>query len=138
MKTTLSTAFLAIIFAATPSLAQMSREDRATAVKVDRVVNQQMLANKIPGVSLAILRKGKIILLKSYGLANVEHQVPVKPETIFQSGSLGKQFTAAAVMILAQENKRSLHDKVSKYFPDLPATWKDITIYHLLTHTSGL
>ena len=138
MKTTLSTAFLAIIFAATPSLAQMSREDRATAVKIDRVVNEQMLANKIPGVSLATLRKGKITLLKSYGLANVEHQVPVKPETIFQSGSLGKQFTAAAVMLLVQDNKLSLDDKISKYFPDVPATWKDITVWNLLTHTSGL
>ncbi len=102
------------------------------------VVNEQMLANKIPGMSLAVLRKGKIVLLKSYGLANVEHQVPVKPETIFQSGSIGKQFTAAAVMILVQENKLSLDDRVSKYFPDLPATWKDITVWHLLTHTSGL
>ena len=138
MNTTLSTALLAIIFAATPSLAQMSREDRATAVKVDRVVNQQMLANKIPGVSLAILRKGKIILLKSYGFANVEHQVPVKPDTVFQSGSIGKQFTAAAVMLLVQDNKLSLDDSISKYFPDVPATWKDITVWNLLTHTSGL
>jgi CubicO group peptidase (beta-lactamase class C family) len=120
-------------FAATPSLAQISREDRATAVKIDRVVNQQMLANKIPGVSLAILRKCKIILLKSYGLANVEHQVPVKPETIFQSGSLGKQFTAAAVMLLVQDNKLSLDDKISKYFPDVRAKWKDITVWNLLT-----
>ena len=138
MKTTLSTAFLAIICAVTPCLAQMSREDRAAAVKIDRLVKEQMLANKIPGVSLAILRKGKIILLKSYGLANVEHQVPIKPVTVFQSGSIGKQFTAAAVMLLVQENKLSLDDKISKYFPDVPATWKDITVWNLLTHTSGL
>lgn len=130
MKTTL----LVICLLASTSVAQ----DRAAAVKIDGVVNEQMSAHKIPGVSLAVLRKGKIVLLKSYGLANVEHQVPVKPETIFQSGSIGKQFTAAAVMILAQENKLSLDDHVSKYFPDVPATWKDITIYHLLTHTSGL
>ena len=124
---------------ATPCLAQqLSREDRAAALKIDRVVNQQMLANKIPGVSLAVLRKGKIILLKSYGLANVEHRVPVKPDTVFQSGSMGKQFTAAAVMLLVQENKLSLDDKISKYLPDVPATWKDITVWNLLTHTSGL
>ena len=119
-----------------PCLAQQT--DRAAAVRIDRVVRQQMAENKIPGVSLAVLRNGKMLLLKSYGLANVEHQVPVKPETIFQSGSMGKQFTAAAVMILAQENKLSLDDKISKYFPDTPASWKDITIRHLLTHTSGL
>jgi CubicO group peptidase (beta-lactamase class C family) len=110
----------------------------AQPARIDRVVTQRMSANKIPGVSLAVLREGKIIFLKSYGLANVEHQVPVKPETVFQSGSIGKQFTAAAVMILAQENRLSLDDKISKYFPDAPATWKDITIWHLLTHTSGL
>ena len=139
MKTTLSSAFLAIIFLAIPSLAQqISPEDREAAAKIDRIVNQQMLANKIPGVSLAVLRQGKLILLKSYGLGNVEHQVPVKPETIFQSGSIGKQFTAAAVMLLVQENRLSLEDKISKYFPDVPATWKDITVWNLLTHTSGL
>ena len=125
---------LVICLLASTSFAQ----DRAASVKIDRVVNEQMSAHKIPGVSLAVLRKGKIVLLKSYGLANVEHHVPVKPETIFQSGSIGKQFTAAAVMILVQENKLSLDDHLSKYFPDVPATWKDITIYHLLTHTSGL
>jgi CubicO group peptidase (beta-lactamase class C family) len=97
-----------------------------------------MLANKIPGVALAVLRKGKVIHLKGYGLANVEHQVPVKPTTIFQSGSIGKQFTAAAVMVLVQEHKLSLDDKLSQYFPDAPATWNDITVWNLLTHTSGL
>lgn len=139
MKLNLLVICLTICFLATVSSAQqITKADHVAAAKIDRVVNEQMLANKIPGVSLAVLRKGKIVLLKSYGLANVEHQVPVKPETIFQSGSIGKQFTAAAVMILVQENKLSLDDKISKYFPDLPATWKDITVWHLLTHTSGL
>ena len=139
VKTILSKTLIAIVFVAAPCLAQtVSSEDRASAVKVDHVVNQQMLANQIPGVSLAVLRKGEIILLKSYGLANVEHQVPVKPTTVFQSGSIGKQFTAAAVMLLVQENRLSLDDKISKYFPDVPATWKDITVWNLLTHTSGL
>lgn len=127
-----------ITFAGSPSLAQQSREDRAAAVRVDRVVEQQMLAYKTPGVSLVVLRRGKIVYLKSYGLANVEHQVPVKPATVFQSGSMGKQFTAAAVMILVQENKLSLDDKISKYFPDAPSSWNNITVRHLLTHTSGL
>ena len=126
------------LLVSTASAHQLTKSDRAAALKVDRAVNEQMLANKIPGVSLAVLRRGRIVLLKSYGLANVEHQVPVKPETIFQSGSIGKQFTAAAVMVLVQENKLSLDDHISKYFPDVPTTWKDITIWNLLTHTSGL
>jgi CubicO group peptidase (beta-lactamase class C family) len=139
MKRTLPSAVLALIFLATPCLAQqLSREDRAALLQVDRLVNEQMLANKIPGVALAVLRKGKVIHLKGYGLANVEHQVPVKPATIFQSGSMGKQFTAAAVMLLVQEHKLSLDDKISNYIPDVPATWKDISIRNLLTHTSGL
>ena len=134
MKPILLNACLAVFVATTCLAQQTNREAR----KIDRVVNQQMAANAIPGVSLAVLRRGKIVLLKSYGLANVEHRVPVTPATVFQSGSLGKQFTAAAVMILVQENKLSLADKISKYFPDVPATWNDITIRHLLTHTSGL
>ncbi len=124
---------LAIFLIATPCLAQP-----VPAAKIDRVIKQQMDANKIPGVSLAVIRNGKIVLLKSYGLANVEHHVPVRPETIFQSGSIGKQFTAAAIMILVQEHKLSLDDKISRYFSDAPASWKEITVWNLLTHTSGL
>lgn len=119
----------------TPNIAD---KDRAVEKRIDQVVKEYMSAYKIPGVSFALLRKGKIVLLKSYGLANVELQVPVKPETIFQSGSIGKQFTAAAIMVLVQEGKISLDDKISKYIPDGPSTWKDITIWNLLTHTSGL
>jgi CubicO group peptidase (beta-lactamase class C family) len=125
---------IAILFICTAVFAQ----DRTQTAKIDRVVRQQMLVNKIPGVSLVVLRAGKIVLLKSYGLANVEHQVPVKPQTVFQSGSIGKQFTAAAVMILVQDNRLSLDDKLSRFFPDAPASWKEITVWHLLTHTSGL
>jgi len=96
-----------------------------------------MQSRKIPGLAIAIVRSGKIEILKTYGFANLEHRVPVKPETIFQSGSIGKQFTAAAVMILVQEGKISLEETITKYFPEAPATWKDITVRHLLTHTAG-
>src|SRR5436190_2272571 len=106
--------------------------------KIDSYIQSEMRRYKVPGVSLAILRKGKISILKSYGLANVELAVPVKPETIFQSGSIGKQFTAAAVMLLVQDGKLALDDKISKHLPDTPASWKDITIRDLLTHTSGM
>ena len=111
----LQSAKLALVLIATSCLAQqLSREDQVALAKIDRVVEQQMLANKIPGVSLAVLRKGKVIHLKRYGLANVEHHVPVKPSTIFQSGSIGKQFTAAAVILLVQENKLALDEKISR------------------------
>src|SRR5215510_7727535 len=138
MKPLLLTCLTAVLLSPSVCLAQQTAADREAGARIDRVITQQMDANKIPGVSLAVLRNGKIVLQKSYGLANVEHQVPVKPATIFQSGSMGKQFTAAAVMILAQENKLSLDDRVSKYFPDIPASWNEITVWNLLTHTSGL
>src|SRR5690349_2249979 len=100
------------------SLSLPCSAQQTDAAKIDRFVKQQMLAQQIPGVAVAVLREGKIELLKNYGFSNVELQVPVKPETIFQSGSIGKQFTAAGIMLLVQDNKLSLEDKISKYFPD--------------------
>lgn len=109
-----------------------------SSTKVDEFIRAEMQAQQIPGLSLAVIKNGEIMIAKGYGLANVELQVPVKPETIFQSGSMGKQFTATAVMMLMKEGKLSLDDKITKYFPDGPETWRNITIRHLLTHTSGM
>ena len=106
--------------------------------KIEEYLHTQMQAQQIPGVALAVVRDGKIVLARGYGLANVEHQIPVKPETIFQSGSTGKQFTATAVMMLVEEGKLNLEDKITKYFTDAPESWSNITVRHLLTHTSGM
>jgi CubicO group peptidase (beta-lactamase class C family) len=108
------------------------------STKIDEYVRTEMQAQQIPGVSLAVVKDGEILLARGYGFANVEHQVPAKPETIFQSGSTGKQFTATAVMMLVEEEKLSLDDKLRKYFSDSPDAWRDITVRHLLTHTSGM
>ena len=108
------------------------------STRIDDYIRAEMQAQKIPGLSLAVIKNGEIVLAKGYGLANVEHQVPAKPETIFQSGSMGKQFTATAVMMLVEEGKLSLDDKITKFFPDSPEAWRNITVRHLLTHTSGL
>jgi len=110
----------------------------AISAKVDDFIRVEMQRQQIPGVSLAVVKDGKPVLVKGYGLANVEHQVPVKPETIFQSGSVGKQFTSMAVMILVEEGKIALDEKIGKYLGDVPASWSNITIRHLLTHTSGM
>src|SRR5215208_5291846 len=110
----------------------------SVSTKVDEYIRTEMQAQQIPGVSLAVIKDGQIVLARGYGLANVEHQVPVKPETIFQSGSTGKQFTATAIMMLMEEGKLTLDDKITKYFPDGPETWRNITVRHLLTHTSGM
>ena len=108
------------------------------AARVDSIVNAEMLRQKVPGVAVGIVRGNQTLLAKGYGLANVEHGVPVTTETIFQSGSVGKQFTSAGIMLLVEDGKLSLSDPITKFFPDAPATWKDITVRHLLTHTSGI
>jgi CubicO group peptidase (beta-lactamase class C family) len=109
-----------------------------STAQIDEFVKAEMQRQHLPGVSLAIVKDGTLVYAKGYGYSNVEHQVPVKPETIFQSGSIGKQFTATAVMLLVEEGKVSLDEKISKYLGDVPEAWQNITVRHLLTHTSGL
>ena len=106
--------------------------------KTDAYVLNQMEKQHIPGVALGVYRDGKIVKAKGYGMANVELQVAVKPSTIFQSGSVGKQFAATAVMMLVEEGKVGLDDPIHKYYPDAPEAWKGIKIRNLLSHTSGL
>jgi CubicO group peptidase (beta-lactamase class C family) len=92
----------------------------------------------VPGIALAVFRDGQPVRVRGYGLANVELDVPVTPDTVFQTGSVGKQFTAMAVMMLVEEGKLGLDDPIVKFFPGAPATWQGITVRHLLTHTSGI
>jgi len=106
--------------------------------KVDDFVKAEMRRQKIPGLSIAVVNNGEIKKAKGYGLANVELNVPATTDTIFQSGSVGKQFTATLAMMLVEEGRMSLDDHISKYIPNAPAIWKDITLRHLLTHTSGI
>ena len=105
---------------------------------IDRFVESELARQRIPGAAVGIYSRGRVLLSKGYGLANVELGVPVKPETMFQSGSVGKQFLSAAIMMLVEEGKLSLDDSITKYFPDAPASWKPIQIKNLLSHTSGL
>jgi CubicO group peptidase (beta-lactamase class C family) len=105
---------------------------------IDSFVRAEMARQKVPGVAVAVVRKGEVVKTQGYGEANVEHHIPVKPETVFQSGSVGKMFTAAAVMLLAEDGRLALADSVRRHFPDAPAAWEPITIRHMLTHTSGI
>jgi len=105
---------------------------------IDTYVNSVIKKNKIPSITIAIVKDGQIVKSQGYGLANVELNTPATPNTIYQSGSVGKQFTATLIMQLVKEGKLSLDDKISKYLKNTPASWKNITIRHLLTHTSGI
>lgn len=110
----------------------------ARADKVDHYIKSQMQRWHIPGLSLAVVRDGKIIKAKGYGLENVELNSPATTETVYKIASISKQFLAAGIMLLVEEGKIGLDDKVSKYLDSTPETWKEITIRHMLTHTSGL
>lgn len=110
----------------------------AYADKVDDYIKTQMQKQHIPGLSLAVVKDGKVIKAQGYGLANVELGVPAKPETVYKIGSVSKQFIAAGIMLLIQDGKIRLEDKISTFLEGTPDTWQEITVRHLLTHTAGI
>ena len=105
---------------------------------IDEFIRAEMTRQKIPGLAVAVVRKGTPIKAQGYGVSNVEHSAPVTTSTIFQSGSVGKQFTAAVAMLLVEDGKLTLDDPVTKFLADAPAHWQGIRVRHLLTHTSGI
>jgi CubicO group peptidase (beta-lactamase class C family) len=135
---TLRAAFIPLLalWCIAPSIAQAQSPSNVSD-DVSNYVRSEMQRQHIPGVALLVSRGGKIVQAEGFGLANVELQVPVKPETVFQSGSVGKQFTATAVMMLVEEGKVALDDPLTKYFPGAPPSWKGVTVRELLSHTAG-
>lgn len=115
----------------------LSAFGQTTPDQVDDYVHSEMERQHIPGLSLLVARGGNVVLAKGYGFANVELQVPVKPETVFQSGSVGKQFTATAIMMLVEAGKIRLNDPITSYLEGAAANWKEVTICELLSHTAG-
>jgi D-alanyl-D-alanine carboxypeptidase len=110
----------------------------AAQQNVDDFIKEQMRDLQIPGLSVAVIKGGKIVKEKGYGLADVETKTPATPQTVYKAASLSKQFIGAAILLLAQDGKLQLDDKASKFLDTVPDTWKDITIRELLTHTSGI
>jgi len=97
-----------------------------------------MARQRIPGLSMAVLRGDSIILARGWGEANVEHRVPASDSTIYQSGSVGKQFTSALVLRLVGDNRLGLDDPIRRWLPEGPSRWGRVTVRQLLTHTSGI
>jgi len=97
-----------------------------------------MRRQHIPGISLAVVKNGKPLYVKSYGVATLELKVPTTPQTVYQIGSIGKQFTAVAVMMLAGEHKLDLDDPLSKYLPEVPPGWGKVTLRLMLNHQAGI
>jgi len=118
--------------------AQPASESEANLAKtIDETLTQTYKPNE-PGASVIVVKDGKVILRKGYGMANLELGVPVEPDMVFRLGSVTKQFTAVAILMLAERGKLSLDDDLTKFLPDYPTKGQKISIEHLLTHTSGI
>src|SRR5712671_4473271 len=107
------------------------------ASKAEEYLNAQFKRGHFMG-SVLVARDGKILFEKGYGLANAEWNIPNTPQTKFRLGSITKQFTATAILQLAEQGKLAVADPVSKYYTDASESWSKVTIHHLLTHTSGI
>jgi len=110
----------------------------AKADEVDKFVRAVMLERNVPGAAIAVVKNGKVVKKQGYGVASVEFGVPVTNETVFEIGSVSKQMTAAAILLLVEDGKVSLDEKISAYLPNTPEAWKNVTVRNLLTHTSGI
>jgi CubicO group peptidase (beta-lactamase class C family) len=105
---------------------------------VDRFIRTELTRQQIPGMSVAVLRGDSVLLARGYGLANVERHVLATDSTVYAVGSVSKQFTAAAIVLLSQQGRLQFDDPITRYLPEGSAVWSGVTIQHLLTHTSGI
>ncbi|HEX4542361.1 MAG TPA: serine hydrolase domain-containing protein [Candidatus Acidoferrum sp.] len=125
-----------LIFGGQAAAAASADDDKKTAA-VDEVFTDLTKPGS-PGCALGVYRDGNILYAKGYGLANLEENVPITPDSVFDIGSTSKQFTAASILLLEKQGKLSVNDDVRKYIPELPDYGTNITLLHLLNHTSGL
>ena len=110
----------------------------APIAEVERYVRAELARQRIPGLSVAILRGDRLVLARGYGYANLEHRVKATDSTVYQVGSVTKQFTAAAVVLLSEQGRLGLDNPITRYLPEGDSVWQGVTIRHLLTHTSGI
>ena len=156
-RTALRTALLSTIFAATLSACGGDDADitsripdkigdvtpgapisAAMLAQIDDYAMAQLSRQQIPGMSIVVTRNGKPVLQKGYGVASLAQGTPATADTVYRIGSLTKQFTASAIMLLVQDGRLKLDQPVREILPSAPASWQSITVRHLLTHTSGL
>ncbi len=134
-----ATALLAALLAAVPgTLGAQAPPDAALAVRIDSLVQATMAAERIPGASVAVMRRGDTILVRGWGWADLENRVPATERTVYRIGSLTKQFTALAVLQLVEQGRLSLDDTLQRWVPRFRTPGRRITVRHLLTHTSGI
>src|SRR6201999_3234772 len=126
------------IFCSTIAIAPPpSRSQDASTTRMEEIIQSYVADKQFMGAVL-VARDQTVILDKAYGFANLEWSIPNTPTTKFRLGSITKQFTSASIFLLQDRGKLKIEDPVKKYMPDAPAAWDKITIYNLLTHTSGI
>jgi CubicO group peptidase (beta-lactamase class C family) len=128
---------ISIVLLFSISLSGQTIDYRNFSNHVDRLFKEQ-ITQTTPGAAVVVTEKGKPIFKHCYGLADMEHNIPITSKTLFNLASVTKQFTAFAILLLEKEEKLSLEDDIHKYLPDLPDYSKTVTIRHLLNHTSGI
>src|SRR5688500_3663215 len=106
--------------------------------RVDSLITAEMKTRRIPGVAIAVVDDGNVVMKKAYGTANLETETPMRTDAVFELASITKQFTAAAIMLLVRDGKVKLDEPIASYIDNTPAAWREITVRHLLTHTGGL
>ncbi|MFZ1678412.1 MAG: serine hydrolase [Saprospiraceae bacterium] len=113
------------------------KDDTKLAIYFDKILSEQFRTDE-PGAAVLVSRNGQVIYKKAFGMANLELDVPMQVDNVFWVASIGKQFTAVAILQLMEQGKLNLQDEITKYIPDYPTQGNSITIEHLLTHTSGI
>ena len=118
--------------------AEATGTETPLASVIDSVAEAALANGPVPAISVAVLRGTDTIAMRGYGYADLENDVPASAETVYRIGSITKQFTAAAILRLAEEGKLDLQDPLTEFFPDAPASWRGVTVHQLLNHTSGI
>ena len=130
------TLFLAFALLFNLTYAQQ-KDDKQLATYFDKILSEQFKTDE-PGATVLVSRNGQIIYKKAFGMANLELNSPMQTDNVFWVASIGKQFTAVAILQLMEQGKLNLQDEITKFIPDYPTQGNKITMEHLVTHTSGI
>jgi D-alanyl-D-alanine carboxypeptidase len=134
----LAVAVTASLWGVTPATGQIAFDRGAFAERVDSLAQAFLVEGPVAGAAIAVQKDGELILAEGYGLAEIEHNVPMTVEGVFRIGSISKQFAAVAILQLVEQGKVRLDDPITRFLPEYPTQGHDVTVHHLLTHTSGI
>ncbi len=134
----LATSVIVVVLSwSSPAAVDVVADDADIRARIDRMLTEVYKSDE-PGAAVLAMRDGRVLLREGYGMADLEWDIPVEPDMAFRLGSVTKQFTAAGILMLAQDGKLSLEDPLGKFLPDYPVSGRAVTIEQLLTHTSGI